>query len=93
LSDKERFILNSLPSLRLAHFALAAYQARESSGFLAAILAFTLETREFPIDFFNDYSLTLGRTSQGVTQFKNNMISMVDKSKKVSTKPNVSDEM
>lgn len=50
-----------------------------------------METAEFPIDFFNDYSLSLrGRTTQGVTLFKNQILAMVDNSKKKSTKPDVS---
>ena len=48
-----------------------------------------METHEFPQDFFNEYTLSMGRQSQGVTQFKNNMIAMVDKSKKIPTKPDV----
>ena len=56
-----------------------------------AILAFSMENAEFPIDFYNEYSLTLGRQSQGVTQLKNNILVMVEKSKKVPTKPDVSE--
>jgi hypothetical protein len=66
-SDKEKYILNSLPSVQYAKSGLLAYQCREAQGYLNAILAFSMETSEFPIDFFNDYSLTLrGRTTQGV---------------------------
>ena len=47
-----------------------------------------METSEFPVDFFNDYSLTLrGRTTQGVQLFKNQILAMVENSKKKSTKP------
>ena len=60
-------------------------------GYLNAILAFSMESLEFPIDYFNEYSLTMGRQSQGVTSFKQNMLSMTDKSKKLSTKPDMSD--
>jgi hypothetical protein len=90
LSDKERYLLTSVPNVHLAVNALDAYMLRESQGFLAAVLAFSLETSEFNADFFNEYSLTLGRSSQGVTQFKNSMLTMVDKSKKIPTKPDVS---
>lgn len=63
-SDKEKYILNSLPSIEYAKSALLAYKCREAQGYLNAILAFSMETAEFPIDFFNDYSLTLrGRTT------------------------------
>ena len=62
-------------------------------GYLNAILAFSMESLEFPIDYFNEYSLTMGRQSQGVTSFKQNMLSMTDKSKKLSTKPDMSDNL
>ena len=66
--EKERFILNSLPICFLAKQALTAYKSREGVSFLNAILALSLETAEFPADYFNEYQLTLrGRTTQGVT--------------------------
>jgi len=41
-----------------------------------------METAAFPLDFFNEYTLSLrGRTSQGVILFKNQMLALVDKSK------------
>tara|TARA_B110000285_G_C14832337_1_gene471437 strand:+ start:181 stop:306 length:126 start_codon:yes stop_codon:yes gene_type:complete len=41
-----------------------------------------METAQFPLDFFNEYTLSLrGRTSQGVILFKNQMLALVDKSK------------
>ena len=40
---------------------------REGISFLNAILALSLETVEFPAEYFNEYSLTLrGRATQGV---------------------------
>jgi hypothetical protein len=91
-SDKEAYIINSLPSILFAQKALLAYKCREAQGYLNAILAFTMETAEFPIDFFNDYSLSLrGRTTQGVTLFKNQILAMVENSKKKATKPDVSE--
>ena len=65
---------------------LMAYKFKEAQGYLNAILAFTMETAEVPLDFFNNYSLTLrGRTTQGVTAFKNQMQALVEDSKKLST--------
>lgn len=93
LNEKERFILNSRPAVELATMAPLVYKAKEGFGFLNAVLAFVMETDELPVDFFNEYTLTLGRSSQGVVQFKNAMIAMVDKSKKLSTKPDVSDDV
>lgn len=92
LSEKERFILNSLPAISLVEHALQVYKCKTAAGYLTAILAFVMETAEFPLDFYNDYSLSLGRQSQGVVAFKNAMTCMVDKSKKVPTKPDVSEE-
>ena len=51
-----------------------------------------MATAEFSADFSNDYSLSLrGRTTQGVTLFKNQILAMVDGSKKKSTKPEVTE--
>jgi hypothetical protein len=92
-SDKEKYILNSLPSVEYAKSGLLAYQCREAQGYLNAILAFSMETSEFPVDFFNDYSLTLrGRTTQGVQLFKNQILAMVENSKKKSAKPEPTDD-
>ena len=41
--------------------ALVTYRFREGMGFLNAILAFSMESLEFPADYFNEYSLTMGR--------------------------------
>ena len=71
-NEKEKYIINSLPNLYYATNGLMAYKFKETQGYLNAILAFTMETAEVPLDFFNNYSLTLrGRTTQGVTAFKN----------------------
>mmetsp|Transcript_4445 Transcript_4445/g.6571 ORF Transcript_4445/g.6571 Transcript_4445/m.6571 type:complete len:188 (+) Transcript_4445:311-874(+) len=91
-NEKERYLLTALPNVYLAQTALLAYQSRESFGFLNSILAFSMETAEFSVDFFNDYTLTMrGRASQGVTQFKNQMMALTEESKKKSTKPDVSE--
>ena len=89
MNDKEKFILNVKPTLCLAKLCLNAYKCKLALGYFTAVLALQMETSEFPVDFFNEYSLTLGRSSQGVTQFKTAMISMVDKSKKIPTKPDL----
>jgi hypothetical protein len=85
--------MNGKHTLELAKHALIAYQCKQSTGFLTAVLAFSMETKEFPIDFYNEYSLTTGRSSLGSTLFKNAMVNMVEKSKKVPTKPDVSDAL
>ena len=71
-NEKEKFILNSLPHIGLCQNALVAYQCREGFGFLNCVLALSMETAEFPVDFFSDYTLSQrGRTTQGVVLFKN----------------------
>ena len=73
-NNKEQYIINSLPNIYLAQNALMTYKLKESQGYLNAILALSMETAEFSMDFFNDYSLSLrGRGTQGVTAFKNHM--------------------
>lgn len=63
-SDKEAYILNSIPGSIVAQKALLAYKCKESLGYINATLAFSMETSEFSVDFFNDYSLSLrGRTT------------------------------
>ena len=85
--------MESQANILFATNALVTYKLREGMGFLNAILAFSMETLEFPVDFFNEYSLSMGRQSQGVTQFKQNMLAMTDKSKKLSTKPDMSESL
>lgn len=87
LNEKERFILNSIPTTELASQGLLTYKVKEGFGFLVALSAFIMESQELSADFFNEYTLTLGRSSQGVIQFRNAMQAMTDKSKLLSTKP------
>jgi len=45
------------------------------------VLAFSLESLNVHADYFTEYALTLGKSSQAVNTFKNNMQALVDKSK------------
>lgn len=91
-SEKERYILNALPHLHVARQGLVAYMCRESFGYLNAVLALSAETAEFPVDYFNEYSLTQrGRTTQGVNIFKSQMLALVADSKKRSQKADLTD--
>jgi len=38
-NEKERYILNSLPNIKIATYALLTYKCKEASGYLNAILA------------------------------------------------------
>jgi len=44
-------------------------------------LAFTLETLQVHVDYLTEYALTLGKSTQGVNNFKNNLQALTDKSK------------
>ena len=92
-SDKEIYILHSLPSVYYAINALSAYKLREAFGFFNAVLAFTMETNEFPVDYYNEYALSLrGRTSRGVNLFKAHLLALSEGSKKMATKPDLSEK-
>jgi hypothetical protein len=71
-NDKEKYIIESLPMVFFAIISLQTYQAKEGITFLNAVLAFSMETMELPVDMFNEYNLGLrGRSTQGVLTFKN----------------------
>ena len=48
-------------------------------------LAFTLESLGVHTDYLTDYALSLGKSTQGVTNFKNSLQALTDKSKLLST--------
>ena len=81
LSDKEAFILQSGTHVYQAAYALELYRLRENLGLYDATLAFSADILKVHVDYFTDYALTLGRSSQGISQFRNNMQAMVDSSK------------
>jgi len=54
-------MISSRANVFLAKNGVVTYKYRESMGYLSAILAFSMETLEFPADFFNEFSLGLGR--------------------------------
>ena len=83
-SEKEKYVLNSVPTIFYVRSALLAYQCKEGFGFLNAVLGFSLDTMKVPIDVVNEYSLSIrGRQTQGVTLFKNQVLSMIEDSKMV----------
>jgi len=89
-NEKERYILNSTPHIKLAVHGLWTYKCKQISGYLNAMLALQMETDQFPLDFFNEYTLSLrGKTTQGVTLFKNRMLALIDKSKVIQAKSDI----
>ena len=61
--------------------AVDVYQLRDDLSLLDTILAFSSELLKVHGDNFTEYALTLGKQSQGLVQFRNNMIALTDHSK------------
>ena len=80
-SEKELFILGNQVHSYNAIFAIELYKLSQQLRVFDTTLAFTLETLNVHTDFLTDYALTLGKSTQGVTNFKNNMQALTDKSK------------
>jgi hypothetical protein len=65
-----------------AIFALEVYKLYQNLPRLDTTLAFTLESlQQVHVDFLSEYALTLGKSTQGVNNFKNNLQALTDKSK------------
>jgi hypothetical protein len=84
-SEKELFILSNQVHIYNALFALEVYSLSERLPLLDTILGLTLESLGIAADMLTDYALTLGKTTQGVNVFKNNMQALTDKSKMIGT--------
>ena len=82
-SDKELFILGNTVHVYNAIFALEIYKLNNELGLLDTTLAFSLESLNGAVhaDYLTEYALTLGKSTQGVNNFKNNMQALTDKSK------------
>jgi histidine ammonia-lyase len=66
-----------------AIFALEIYKLNNELRLLDTTLAFSLESLNGAVhaDYVTEYALTLGKSTQGVNNFKNNMQALTDKSK------------
>ena len=53
--------------------SLEVYQLKENLGCYDGILAVSCELLKAHIDNFTDFALTLGKTTQGFTQFRTNI--------------------
>lgn len=80
-SEKELFVLGNTAHSFNALFALELARLSRALPLLDAALALTLESLGTHPDLLTDYALTLGKTSQGTTNFKNNLQALTDKSK------------
>ena len=72
-SEKELFILGNSVHIYNAIFALELYKLGQSLPLLDTTLAFTLESLQVHVDYLTEYALTLGKSTQGVSNFKNNL--------------------
>lgn len=62
--------------------ALEVFKLSRALPLLDTTLAFTLESlQQVHVDFLSEYALTLGKSTQGVKDFMNNMQALTDKSK------------
>lgn len=61
--------------------ALEIYKIKENLGCYDGVLSLSCELLKSHIDNFTDFALTLGKASQGITQFRTNIQAMVDGSK------------
>jgi len=48
-------------------------------------MVFSLELLKTHVDYFAEYALTVGKSSQAVNNFKNSVLALTDKSKLAST--------
>ncbi len=72
-----------------AVFALEIYKLNNELRLLDTTLAFSLESlNAVHADYLTEYALTLGKSTQGVNNFKNNMQALTDKSKLLGTNLN-----
>ena len=74
-------MLSAQSQLLQATFALDLYKLRDDLSLLDSVVAFSSELLKVHSDNFTEYSLTLGKQSQGLVQFRNNMIALTDHSK------------
>jgi hypothetical protein len=72
-SEKELFILGNPVHAYNAVFALELYKLSTQLGLLDTALAFSLESLGVSADYLSDYALTLGKATQGVSNFKNSL--------------------
>ena len=92
-SEKELFILSNQAHVYNALFALETYKLKQQLRLFDSTLAFSLESLSVHTDFLTEYALTLGKNTQGVTTFKNNMQALTDKSKMLNATNPVNKQM
>lgn len=92
-SEKELFVLGNQVHIYNALFALEIYKLSQQLHLMDTTLAFSLETLGVHVDYITDYALTLGKSTQGVNNFKNSIQALTDKSKLLSTTVSTSKDL
>jgi hypothetical protein len=72
-SEKELFILGNEVHIYNAVFGIEIYQIKEKLKLFDTTLSTSIETLGVHTDYLTDYALTLGKITQGVINFKNNL--------------------
>ena len=85
ISEKELFIITGELHTYQAIFALEMYKLTKKLPLIDTTLVFSLETLNIHEDYFHPYALTLGKSSAGINEFKNTVLTLVDKSKMINT--------
>ena len=67
--------------------AVEVYRVSENLGLFDATMVMSSEILQSHSDNFSDYALSLGKQSQGLNTFKNNVLALSDKSKLLGTNP------
>ena len=65
--------------------SLELYRLLNQMRMLDTSLVFSLEMLNVHQDYFSEYAITLGKNSQGINNFKNNVLALVEKSKLFGT--------
>jgi histidine ammonia-lyase len=86
-NEKEAFIVDAKAHVYQAVFALAVYKMKENLSFYDSVLALSCELLHCHVDAFTEYAFTLGKQSQGLVQFRNNMLALTDHSKLLNSQP------
>ena len=85
LSEKEHFVMEGHAHVLQAVVALEVYGIKENLGCYDGVLSLSCELLKAHVDNFTDFALTLGKATQGITQFRTNVQAMVDGSRLLTT--------
>lgn len=84
-TDKETFIVAAQAQVYQAVLALAVYKLKDDLSLFDSVLAMSCELLGVHADNFSEFAFTFGKQSQGLVQFRNNMLALTDKSKMLNS--------